>query len=138
MIKERVSPLASASLELVLLRAGGYPIACPSDQVGAMVARPQVEPWSSLENLLGLGDLEPVNGVGCHYLQIHLQQKTVIISIPSPPSLVRIDANHIYPLPKLLRQHCCLRGLTALGFLDKADNRVGTDLYLLIFDFRQL
>lgn len=137
MIEERVSPLVSASLELVLLRAGDYAIACPRDQVAAMVTTPESQPWGSLEKLLGLHELEPVGGVVRQYLKIQLQQQTVFVSVPSPPSLVRLETHSIYPLPKLLRQHCRLPGLVALGALDQGES-ASSDQWLLIFDFRQL
>ncbi|MBX9935658.1 MAG: hypothetical protein K2Y10_03585 [Burkholderiaceae bacterium] len=130
-------PSVVASLELVVLNAGGYCIACPSDQVAAMVATPASEPWCSLESLLGLDDLEPVNGATRQYLKIYRGQKQVLISLLSPPHMVTLDATAVYPLPVLVRQHCRLPGLVALGSLHQGWSQ-GADQWLLIFDFRHL
>lgn len=102
-----------------------------------MVATPASKPWGSLESLLGLDDLEPVNGTARPYLKIYRGQEPVLISLPSPPRMVTLDADSIYPLPVLLRQHCHLPGLVALGSLHQGGS-VGADQWLLIFDFRQL
>ena len=130
-------PSVVASLELVVLSAGGYCIACPSDQVDAMVTTPTSAPWGSLESLLGLDDLEPVKGAARQYLKIYRGREPVLISLPTPPHLVTLDATAVYPLPVLVRQHCRLPGLVALGSLHQGGS-VGADQWLLIFDFRQL
>lgn len=129
-------PSAVASLELVILSAGGYHVACPSDQVAGLVSTPDSTSCRSLESLLELGVLEPADGTARHYLQIHSGHGPLLLSLPTAPGMLKLDADSIFPLPKLLRPHCRLPGLVALG-VSKPLAHSRAAQWLLIFDFRQ-
>ncbi|GAB3358194.1 MULTISPECIES: hypothetical protein [Giesbergeria] len=129
------SPSNTAALEVVLFDIGAYCIACPSDQVAAMLATPPRDTWICLETLLGV-EPKQCKHQQRHYLEIYCPQGTTTIALPSAPRMATLDAACVHALPLLLRQHNHLPALVALGFLPDVDS--SGHHCVLIFDFRRL